>query len=351
MGKRHHYVPRFYLNRFASAPRRIHIFNLERRLTVQDASLRDQCWAHRLYGPDDSLERDIAIVEQGAALVLRRILESGAPPQPHSDDHSMLLGFLALQLSRTLAARAHTQRMSALLGNAAFDGSPPEDWTLSPAQAMDLALGSVGTMRSSLWDLRLLLVAAGGKDEFITSDNPVVKYNQYCEGIKYFGVTGTACAGFQLYYPLSRHVALMLFDGGVYAAGNRRNRETVEATPEDVVQLNRLQMMSASSNVYFGIWSTRKTLPQLLNSVRKQRGMDRPHVNVATSDSDPMSELLHQYWPMPQLDLRLSFLSIKRNARRVPLFARARAMRPPYATPREADREGTSETFTSTRRI
>jgi Protein of unknown function (DUF4238) len=212
MGKGHHYVPHFYLNAFSSAPRRIHVFNLPRRLAVPDASLRDQCWAHRLYGPDDRIENDLAVIENGAASVIKAVLATGKPPSRPSDDHHILLTFVALQLGRTLAAQANTERMSSLLGTAVFDGAPPDDWTLTPDQALDLAPSTTSTMRDSIADLGITVVAATDGAEFTTSDNPVFRYNQYCEGINYFGVTGTTARGFQIFYPLSSNLLVVLFD-------------------------------------------------------------------------------------------------------------------------------------------
>ena len=58
------------------------------------------------------------------------------------------------------------------------------------------------------------------------------------------------------------------------------------------------------------------------------------------------SELLHQYTPMPPLQLRLSFVSIRPNALAVPLFDRVRQMRTPYkAHGREDDSSGTVRRF------
>ena len=38
--KQHHYVPKSYLRRFASKPKRINIFNLQRRIAREDVSIK-----------------------------------------------------------------------------------------------------------------------------------------------------------------------------------------------------------------------------------------------------------------------------------------------------------------------
>ena len=351
MGKRHHYVPRFYLKAFASAPKRIHLLNLRREQSLANVSLRDQCYSHRLYGQDDELEDAFATLESAASPLLTNISEHACLPRVGSDEHQLLLTFLSLQLSRTLAAQQQGMRMSATLGNAVFNGSPPSDWELSPADAMLMMLSTAGGMRDTLADLEMLLVQAPDSSQFATSDNPVFRYNMYCEGVKHFGVTGTTQLGFQIFFPLSPSLTLHLFDAGVYKAGSRkRSNGVIRATADDVLCLNRLQLVSAGENVYFNDWSVRGTLMNMLSNIRRLRAQSRPHINVAVSDADKQHELIHQYWPMPQIGLRLSFLTFRRNARRTPLFERSRLIRPPYQKA-PIEHSGPSQRYTVRRRI
>jgi hypothetical protein len=65
MSKRnHHYVPTFYLRKFASKPDRINICNLRTTEFYQDGSLRDQCYRRKLHGDSDELENALQDLER-----------------------------------------------------------------------------------------------------------------------------------------------------------------------------------------------------------------------------------------------------------------------------------------------
>lgn len=89
--RRQHYVPKFYLRAFQSAPRRIHLYHLTSRSAVEHASLRDQCYIHKFYGPSEEIEDGLAELEGVAAPVVRSICESGEPPALKTEQHPFSL--------------------------------------------------------------------------------------------------------------------------------------------------------------------------------------------------------------------------------------------------------------------
>lgn len=323
-------MPKFYLNAFKSAEKRIHIFNIRRKLAVQDASLRDQCYAHRLYGEDDIVENALSKIEGVAARVIARIIETDSPPDAGSQDHYVLGVFLALQLNRTIAAISTAREMSRAMGRAAFGDPQAEGFAPSDDEALAMALSAAPRMAETLQDLGMAVINSRPPDSFVTSDNPVVRYNTYCEGITFAGVTGSASSGFQLALPLSPRKLLLLYDRGVYRMGSWKSSKSVAANREDVRQLNRLQVLSANTNVYFHDWSLELGISSLSSKLASIRAGVRPRVNVAEEDLNERSQLIHQFWPMPQMNLDLSFIRIRRNARRISLHDRANSYRPPY---------------------
>ena len=295
-----------------------------------------------MYGADDVVEDALAAVEGRAATVLSAVMRNLDVPAAGTSDRDILVTFLALQLTRTLAARVQTELMSQALGDAAFDGKAPSEFTVGPDEAIAMLLAAAPEMARTLGDLTISLVRAAPATAFLTSDNPAFKYNSYCEGTKDFGVTGTTCRGFQLFLPLSPSLLLHAYDGGVYKVGSRRS-SVVVARQEDVQSLNRLQFMSADDNVYYRDWSATDECRKMAKTVQRLREQSRPRVNKAVDDQDASSQLLHQYWPMPQLALRLSFLRLQRNARRVPLAARARLARGRYQSTDQAEESWTGK--------
>src|SRR5689334_4883386 len=104
---KHHYVPRFYLKRFASQPRRINVFNLETNNLIRNVSLKGQCQRPRFYGTSDDIENDLMKLETVVSPAIGNIIEQSQPPKIASLQHTYLLLFAAFQLSRTpIAAEA-----------------------------------------------------------------------------------------------------------------------------------------------------------------------------------------------------------------------------------------------------
>ena len=328
MGSRHHFVPRFYLSAFQSAPKQIGLLNLSRGQVVLGASLRDQCYVHRLYGSDE-IESALAGIEGVAAALFRDVRDRHAIPGAGTAERHALLLFIALQLSRTTAAQENVLKSSQLLADVAFDDAPPSDFALSARAAMRLALGASPMIAATIQDMAATLILASEGTAFVISDHPVFKYNMFCEGITDFGVIGTKCRGLQVFVPISPQVLLYLFDAGVYKLV-RPDSDPAIANWDDVKSLNSLQLVGAHENVYFHDPQLGSWLAKTAQSVQSMRDQRNPRVTRAVDAQDDRSELLHEYWPMPQLDLRLSFVSMRSNARQIPLFERARQRRTPY---------------------
>lgn len=299
----------------------------------------------RLYGPDDTLENAFADLEGLAADLFRRIVSSRKLPQPGTPDRDLLVAFAGLQLARTIGARTAAMKMSDSLSRAAYGEIKPE-MSLSQDQAMAISLAAAPQMIKTLRDLGGILISAPAGTNFITSDSPVFRYNTYCEGLSDFGVTGTTQRGLQLLFPLTPRLSVMLYDSGVYKVGSRRAKPILDASKGDVTSLNRLQCVSATQNAYFHDWQVADELFKIAQSVDRFRGQLQPRYHKAAEDGDSNSELIHQYWPMPQIDLELSFLSIQRNARRIPLFDRAQLTRPAHRSSQSQQNEtGTVRRF------
>lgn len=213
------------------------------------------------------------------------------------------------------------------------DRKRPDNWQpLDDEQTMLLSMSGAGRVAEAMADLRMLVVEAAPGTAFITCDSPVFVYNQYCEGLPHFGVTGAANAGFQAFFPLAPDLLVLAYDPGVYKMGSRGSVR-VTASVADMAALNRLQFVATHQNVYFSDARFADQCDAHLKSAVKGRRAIRPRINIAVPEGveenkPSRRELLHFFVPMPQLKLALSFASIRREARRVELFARARKTRP-----------------------
>jgi hypothetical protein len=330
---RHHFVPRFYLGGFESAPKRINILGVDTPRRVKDGSLRDQCYRHKFYGPSDQIEDALGVLESHAAAVFQRIEANGSLPSAGSEEHWTLLAFVALQLIRTAVVANRVNVHVDKTTKQAYSHDPRiseedlENMKIGYEDPVLISLANLPVMLDAICDLNAHLIVSSDA-AFITSDNPAFKYNQYCEDIDYQGTTGAICSGFQVFLPLTPRHQLLLYDASIYNVrrADRRSRRSI-ALQADVDALNSIQLVSAGENVYFSEWSRVDSLAALLAQAHERRAIDPVVVQEYGHDQEPNRSLLHSFVRTPCLKLNLSFLKIRWRARSVALQDRARRYR------------------------
>jgi hypothetical protein len=336
MGKtKHHFVPRFFLKAFQSEPKRINVYNLRRRMSIENVSLRDQCYQHRFYGQTEDLENALMEMETKMAPVVKETAERQVLPPPDSPGRVWLAAFILLQSLRTTAAADRVKTSGDQLMEAIFrpgvESREKSELEQAHAEFQDpvlLSLLSLGQGLPVISDLQMHLVAASGASRFVTSDNPVFRYNLFCEGTKGRGTLGWGQHGFQAFVPLSPRTLVILYDSRVYKVGSRSSSIN-EATDDDVRTLNRMQFASASENVYFNDWRIATQMEQLHQQTQRIRDSGGTRVFEYIDEQNELQSLLHSYEQMVNFRLSLSFLSIRRDARRVPFHSRPEGVRRP----------------------
>ena len=255
--KKHHYVPRFYLRHFTTDGRSLSLYNIERDLVVGSANLKNQCYRDYMYGKDGKQERNLSLMEGALAELLKRLLTSHLLPAPWSPDHESLCILTLLQNARTAYASDAMDEFSDKIWKMVLEKDPRfppemlEKVRIVNTDPANLAVFTMLRLYHLIMDMDYRLLLAPEDSEFITSDNPVILYNQLLEFEPLGSKTGLACKGLQIFLPLSPKVLLAFFDRGVYAYSPRQSIITRVPTHEDMNQLNALQAVSALENVYF----------------------------------------------------------------------------------------------------
>lgn len=289
--KKHHYVPKFYLKRFTPNERLINIYNLKAKRKILGASLSDQCYKDYMYGKDGQTESALGHLEGEVSALLRKIDEIESLPEPMTEDHLTMLVHILIQHGRTMYAQEEVDEI--------FDKMTKEGWGdyFKEQHGIDIGKFKISMKDSArysvqinlrmyplLMDLHYKLLINQTNVEFIASDNPVVFYNQLFSFRPVGGSCGTASKGLQIFLPLDPRKLLILYDPYVYRVGG--NYIAIPITnPQDVYELNALQMCSARDNVYFSDPSTnldalRKKATPFLRSVKADvRSMPIPGPN------------------------------------------------------------------------
>jgi Protein of unknown function (DUF4238) len=257
--------------------------------------------------------------------IIRDILKDTTLPTYNSDTFSDLLLFVLLQHSRTrYAVDEHDETIKKMeeivLGGAPEAMLPPqlsEKINNVPRLLMQVTTNLAWAGR----DLRAKLLVNRTSHPYITSDNPVVFYNQLLR-VKRVpgGRTGIGCRGIQIFIPLNPRVMLHLFDGDVYFVGGKRHsNQLVEvARPNDISQLNELQAVNANCNLYFNDEVPESYIKQLLRHAAKYRWSDKVVVEEFPSAELsvlPQGSLVVSHRQEINLPLDLSFLRISHAGR------------------------------------
>lgn len=359
---KHHFVPRFYLKRFAldrteSSPRRIRVVGVERDLFVPSASLAGQAYRRRFYGATENVEDMLSTLEGRWAELLRTTDRSDALPsagQPLAD----LLLFVAFQALRTgraadkMAASVDKFAKSIVAETARRNGDEEIRASLdlvrvSIADPVLFLLTGAGKAAICLADLARRLLTAPPDHPFVTSDHPVQLYNLYCQGARFVGVTGFVSTGLLAFVPLSPERCLLLYDRAVYKLGHTRAEATSDAPlaliPDDVDAVNLLQYAGAHTCVYASEEHQETDAERLRRRVASARALPRTVVqHFEDPERDDRSFVMTKHLS-PDLRLDPTFISIRRKARRVPLHERAQRQRMDVVPPDPFDPNETWE--------
>ena len=292
------------------------MYNLEGEFFKEDISLREQCRRPNYY-KDPSIEAALSSMEEAAAKELKILMKN-----PKHRLSEPVFQFIAAQILRTPSAVKTLESLQEkLLHNLGSTHQLTESQLLAidaiPHDQLPIyLLIMLDDLTDAMKDLRFLVLTQT-KSAFITSDNPVVKYNQYYENVRAFGTTGIGQKGLQIFLPLSPNHLLVLYDGNVYD-----HVKSHKLSENDIDTINVLQILFAETNVYFSDWKLKDRLRELTLEKRESRSTDAMVLEEFESDDEGNDSLLHFYAETPNLGLNLSFLHIKKRAKRVPMGKR-----------------------------
>ena len=257
--KKQHYVPRFYLKRFSPNGVSINIWHTQLEKNIYSANLKNQCYKNYFYGKQPDIEKALASIEGEMSKILDKVTKCKTLPPRFSREHIIIMLYVLMQHGRTEYSastademcdklikhlhREQTQSMGIDLDQFKIEIQDPAVFTLR----MNTQLYPV------LLDLNYKLLVNRTGIEFVTSDNPVVLYNQLFSfrDRRIGSCCGLAYKGLQIFFPIGPNAVLVFFDAGVYSVGKRRSLIVDVCLERDVYEINTLQMCSALNCVYF----------------------------------------------------------------------------------------------------
>lgn len=320
--KKQHYVPQFYLKGFSPNGKSINIWNIQHQRKIQSASLKNQCSKNYFYNKQLVVEKALGEIEGQMAHIVKNMNISGTLPERGSPEHGVILVYVLMQYGRTQYSAETFDEFhdklfkQLLLPTAKAERLDLDKVTFGIENAVLYSLAQVTQLYPVLLDLDFKLLTSNTDVEFVTSDNPVVTYNQLLSFRKFGSNTGFAAKGLQIFFPIGPKNILLFYDSNVYTIGKRSSRFVEINNSKDIYQINTLQMCSALNNVYF-----RETTLDIESLYRKALPFRRQMKASVDSFSHTNSqEINKKIISMAQIDVKtnltLSFLQIKRNAKR-----------------------------------
>ncbi|MBN8650566.1 MAG: DUF4238 domain-containing protein [Cytophagales bacterium] len=290
--KNQHFVPVCYLKMFAlEGERCIRVYNLKRKKFIESASIRDQASKPYFYGKDLKVENNLSKLEGDFSRLLKDI-RNGKFPERHekqqpysfiqrlSRDYKALLFFIALTDFRNPVRTQQFGIISKILKKeyrasdeyinlkkdgeeliSGYTGSNPyllkglelvkkgiKKWEEDDDEVL-ASLAFVSRVTDSISDLNFKVLINETAIPFITSDYPVVNYNQWAEQIAKIMGGGYSSTGAQFFVPISDRIQILIYDEKIYHLEDMTSN-VASVGIRGVNQINTLQYLNCQSNVY-----------------------------------------------------------------------------------------------------
>jgi hypothetical protein len=266
--KEHHFLPKFYQKNFSvdQDGKHIRLYNINSDFYFDHAAISGQAKMKYLYGEDDQLETQLEKLENLCAPIFRSIIEEDQLPE--STAEGQLLGkFILYQHARTVRQGQIMNDMSNSLMRDII-GNKAENDDMSVCEMMHM----VDKKLPYLAHLDYKLIINESDIPFITSDNPVVLYNQMMEAKNHGTPAAWANMGLQVFFPISPDHLIYLHDCYNYIANGRAGSSTITTNTDwDVVQLNTLQYLNCGEMLYFDDQFEKSDIETLIRNNQEAR--------------------------------------------------------------------------------
>lgn len=268
--KTQHFVPQMYFKNFSENGKSIGGYVLKNRKFVSNMPIDGICQRPYLYGNDLQIENWFGALENKWAPLLKKIIRQGNLDLTGAE-WTLLLEFIFLSDARTgFTADISDDFITKIFQTITLikrDHGDTDFSDFTDKQIQDMKFGmnipnaaSLQTLNEALWffaDLAPALIFNTTSRPFITSDNPVVKYNYLFTTRKYHCNYGYGHLGFLLFLPISPKYCLMIYDPSTYRITSSDNVIRLNA-PDQIIELNKLIATNAKSTVYFQNSSARE---------------------------------------------------------------------------------------------
>jgi len=317
--KNQHYVPQFYLRNFSNTDNKksVSAYELKSKKHIKFASIKTTASEEYYYGEDKIIENSFKELEGIWANIIRDIIEKNKIPQlPHNlNDYLYLLLFVALSDIRAfkIGNIINKLKRGAYEHIKKFDNGMEEENIDTNHHPNFFMLNSSIENFNVFLELTPLLILNETMNDFLTSDNPCAKYNQFfvSEEFPYYGLRH---GGIQIFIPLSSRICFCLYDENAYCVLNKNNEEVVTINnPMQINELNKLFLRNADRMVYFKDKSHVQHIDEIL--IAHKYYQHNPFINSDIPVFGVEMESINDYFDLSFFKVRQSFKNIGKRTK------------------------------------
>lgn len=252
--KNQHFVPQVYLRNFSLDGASIGVYVKHKGIWVDSAKIKKQSCADYFYGKDLKLENLFGNLEEDCAHIFDKLTnESFQLLNPQ--ELNLFYFYIALQWGRTEFAANQMLNKSRDFQKKTqelFPGYEPPKLKVAETllNSVECSVSLAVELSSAIKDLHIKYIYNTSDIDFITSDNPVCLYNQFCERIGKpsfaFGSIGA-----QIFFPISPKIMVLIYDAKCYKVGHRKENIIHISKREEIIALNNIVCINANKVLYF----------------------------------------------------------------------------------------------------
>lgn len=320
--KNQHFVPQFYLKNFSISNNKtsVGLFNLKTNSFIANAEIKHQASKKFFYGKDGRVEEGLSKLENLLAPQIKAVLDKECLPGKYSEEYFSILIFTIISELRSPTNINRIKNFGKILNEELKKSNPENDIMpeMPDEMAIELSFSTYEDCLKMSMDLDFKILLNETDMPFITSDLPVIKYNQFLEDkVSDFSNTGYASLGLQILIPLSPRVYVIFYDPQIYKVGNRKDK-MVMVNESDVDQLNLVQFINGGNTLFFDDRINEYYMQKLSGKSNKFRKANETmlstHEMVVDVNIKENSQILHLKYSDPNIKLRLSKIKLLRKA-------------------------------------
>lgn len=266
------------------------MFHIPKKIYLEAVNIEDQASKNFFYDIDNKIENPLADLEANCFSIIEKLDRDRLLPAAGSSEHSSLLYFISHLHSRTLKSSDLINEMTDKFSKIQFAkifkdlGLNPQDYEVKQDRATLSAMLIGFKSAEYLLDLEIKLLVNETSTPFITSDHPVIYWNQFLNRLKLcLGNKGLPFTGFQIFLPIGPKVCMIFFDKRVYKVGGKSDLEVRVTNSGDINQINALQFCNSNMNLYF---DSRVTPLEYVNGLFNRYDANKPRDNFESESGE-----------------------------------------------------------------